>query len=136
MLNACQIIEKIIKIIKKMKKLKKKSNIQILKIKNIKKNKCPINVKILSKTKKKKLNKKNKCQILSIKNIKKNKGLIKERILIKKLKNKKEIGSVRRITKSRNKWTVYSNSMKRTNYSTEIIFTQIENVISTRYMIG
>ena len=136
MLNTSQIIEKIIKNIVKMKKLNKKNIIQILKIKNIKKNKCLINVKILSITNMKKLNKKNISLILSLKNIIKNKCLIKERILIKKLKSKKEIGSAKRTTKSRNKWTVYSNSMKLTNYSTEIIFTQIENVISTRYMIG
>ena len=80
----------------------------------------------------KKLRKKNKCQILKIKNIEENKCLIKERILIKKLKSKKEIGSAKRITKSRNKWTVYSNSMKQPNYSTEIIFTQTESAISTK----
>ena len=59
MLNTSQIIEKIIKIIKKMKKLNKKNISLILSLKNIIKNKCPINVKILSKTNKKKLNKKN-----------------------------------------------------------------------------
>ena len=98
---------------------------------------CLINVKIiLSITNMKKLNKKNKCQILSIKNIKKNKGLIKERILIKKLKNKKEIGSAKRTTKSKNKWTAFSNSMKLTNCSRETIFKMTESVILTKYIVG
>ena len=96
---------------------------QILSIKNSKKNTSLINVKILSITNKKKLNKKNI-------------SLIKEKILIKKLKNKKEIGSAKRITKSKNKWTAYSNSMKLINCSIETNFKLTENVISTRYMIG
>ena len=144
MLNACQIIEKIIKIIKKMrkikiknrylikekilslknmKKIKKKSNSQILRIKNIIKNKCLSNVRIQSIMKKKK-------------HKKENNGLIKVRIQIKKLKSKKEIVSAKRTTKSRNKWTVYSNLMKQTNCSIQTIFKLTESVISTKYKVG